>query len=208
MPPRAKIDFCSGVQNTKVLLAALALWGWAACAHAEDCAFDRANVLAMDVETFDQAPRGWRALGERAGCESAAADLIAAYREANAIALVNSDPDTIALLNWHEGQLRAVAGQTRQAIDRMNAAGMNANPANALYVQATAAFLARRRDALLSIRTQLAALPEPEWFADVQAQQRASGREVSWPPNLDVVDGLIACYDQPYRDAYSEQCRH
>jgi hypothetical protein len=90
----------------------------------------------------------------------------------------------------------------------MNVAGMNANPANALYVQATAAFLARRRDALLSIRTQLAALPEPEWFADVAAQQRASGREISWPPNLDVVDGLIACYDQPYRDAYSERCRH
>jgi hypothetical protein len=24
----------------------------------------------------------------------------------------------------------------------------------------------------------------------------------SWPPNLDVVDGLIACFDRSYKEAY------
>lgn len=164
-------------------------------------------MIAMDVHTFDQTPQGWRAVGETRGCEHAGAELIADYRTSNAAILVNGDLDAIELLNWHEGQLRAIAGEIRPAIDRMNLAGMNADAANALYVQATAAFLARQRPALEAIRSELAALPQPDWFAEAQAQQRAAGREISWPPNLDVVDGLIACYDRPYREAYAAECR-
>lgn len=188
-------------------LLALFVWMLAASAYAADCSYDAAALFAQDVDTFDQSPRGWRSVGEVGGCELAGAELIAAYRTHNAVALVNGDPDAIEMLNWHEGQLRAVAGEVRPAIDRMNLAGMNANPANALYVQATAAFLARQREALEAIRAQLAALPEPDWFAEAQAQQRSAGRDISWPPNLDVVDGLIACYDRPYREAYSQACR-
>ncbi|MFN3463768.1 MAG: hypothetical protein ACK4X1_06775 [Terricaulis sp.] len=186
---------------------ALFVWVAASCAHAADCDVDRTAVFAQDVQTFDQSPTGWRSIGDTQGCELAAAQLIADYRTHNAVRLVNGDPDSIAMLNWHEGQLRAVAGEIRPAIDRMNVAGMNADPVNALYVQATAAFLARQRPALETIRARLAAQPEPSWFAEAQVQQRAAGREISWPPNLDVVDGLIACYDRPYREAYSEQCR-
>jgi hypothetical protein len=186
---------------------AMFVWMLAGGAQAADCSYDAAALLAQDVATFDQSPSGWRSVGEVGGCELAGAELIAAYRIHNAATLVDGDPDAIEMLNWHEGQLRAIAGEARPAIDRMNLAGMNANPANALYVQATAAFLARQRPALEAIRTQLAALPQPEWFAEAQTQQRAAGREISWPPNLDVVDGLIACYDRPYREAYSAVCR-
>ncbi len=183
------------------------VWVLSGCAHAADCAYDRATLFAQDVETFDQSPNGWRSVGEIEGCELAGAELIAGYRSRNAAVLVNGDPDTIELLNWHEGQLRAVAGEIRPAIDRMNLAGMNVDLANALYIQATAAFLARQRPALEAIRAELAALPEPAWFAEARTQQHAAGRELSWPPNLDVVDGLIACYDRPYREAYSRACR-
>jgi hypothetical protein len=30
---------------------------------------------------------------------------------------------------------------------------------------------------------------------------------VSWPPNLDVVDGLSACFNLPYAEAYGAACR-
>lgn len=155
---------------------ALFVWVAASCAHAADCDVDRTAVFAQDVQTFDQSPTGWRSIGDTQGCELAAAQLI------NAVRLVNGDPDSIAMLNWHEGQLRAVAGEIRPAIDRMNVAGMNADPVNALYVQATAAFLARQRPALETIRARLAAQPEPSWFAEAQVQQRAAGREIRGHP--------------------------
>jgi hypothetical protein len=63
-----------------------------------------------------------------------------------------------------------------------------------VYVDATIAFLDRDRDALLKARTRLAEIP-PE-----------AGKPNSKPMNLDVVDGLVRCFDRSYRDAYSA-CR-
>jgi hypothetical protein len=63
-----------------------------------------------------------------------------------------------------------------------------------IYVDATIAFLHRDRDALLKARTKLAEVP-PE-----------AGRPDSKPMNLDVVDGLLRCFDRSYADAYSA-CR-
>jgi hypothetical protein len=31
--------------------------------------------------------------------------------------------------------------------------------------------------------------------------------ELKWPMNLDVLDGLIACFDRPYSEAYDAKCR-
>ena len=43
----------------------------------------------------------------------------------------------------------------------------------------------------------------------VQAAERFKatyGRELAWPLNLDVVDGLIACFGEAYSKAYGD-CR-
>jgi len=39
-------------------------------------------------------------------------------------------------------------------------------------------------------------------------QAAAAARDVTlaWPPNLDILDQLLACFDRPYREAYSD-CR-
>ena len=78
---------------------------------AEPCAYDTAAMLALDEEAFDQdlsdGGGGWRAIANRPGCELAAADLLAAYRAAH--------PEANALLAWHEGQMRATAGQSERA---------------------------------------------------------------------------------------------
>jgi hypothetical protein len=31
--------------------------------------------------------------------------------------------------------------------------------------------------------------------------------KVRWPPNLDVVEGLVHCFNKPYRVAYGSECR-
>jgi len=38
-------------------------------------------------------------------------------------------------------------------------------------------------------------------FADGQK------RRIRWPPNIDVVEGLLHCFDKPYGDAYADACR-
>jgi hypothetical protein len=72
------------------------------------CAFDRAKMLALDEREFDQDfTGGWRTL-EREECWLIAADLIRDYR-------IAKSPNS-KILFWHEGQMRAFAGQTEPAI--------------------------------------------------------------------------------------------
>lgn len=67
------------------------------------CRYDRAAVLTLDEQAFDQdMSGGWRALSDR-GCEASAADLIRDYRAAHTL-------ERAYLSYWHEGQLRADAG--------------------------------------------------------------------------------------------------
>ena len=33
------------------------------------------------------------------------------------------------------------------------------------------------------------------------------GFEMTWPPNIDVIEGLLRCWDEPYRVAYGQECR-
>jgi hypothetical protein len=173
------------------------------------CAYNRAALLALSYDRFDQDLNGgWRYVSNGEGCGLVAADLIAAYRDVNAPKLT---PYNVKLLNWHEAQLRASAGQVAESISLFERT-FDPHPGQTAwndYVRATLAFMRGDRPALLAARDSLARTPKPEGFEEMRRQFREKfGSEFRWPANLDVVDGLIACFGKPYREAYSgEACR-
>jgi hypothetical protein len=142
------------------------------------------------------------------GCESVAADLLRDYRETHG--------SRSGILYWHEGQLRATAGDYKRAITLLEQARTPPNTDDLSgwndYVDATIAFLKRDRAALLAARTRLSAV-RPMNGMTVQngfiSLRMSSGQTatVRWPVNLDVVDGLVHCFDRPYRVAYGSECR-
>lgn len=163
------------------------------------CAVDRDAELAQDVKAFDQTPgKGWRALAHRKGCESAAADLIAAYRQHHAAAIVELRPNILIMLNFHEAQLRAAANETDRAIALQKRAMTGEGLETSYYNEAMLAFLRKDLNALKLAREELASVPRPDWMPEGKGK---------WPPNLDVVDGLINCFGKPYSEAYSQACR-
>ena len=184
------------------ILPALAALLLAPIASEQDCSYDRDTMLAMDLESFDQQmDAGWRALQAR-GCLAEAAELIAAYREAH--------PEEAGLLGWHEGQLRAMLGEREAAVALFAGArkpeaedmqGWNA------YVDASIAFLENDRTALEAARERLAVVPKPEGMDLKMEQPDGTVLELAWPPNLNVVDGLIDCFGKSYREAYNAPCR-
>jgi hypothetical protein len=171
-----------------------------------DCAYDRAGMLALTPDKFDQDMKGgWRLVADKPGCDLAAADLLAAYRQANWGKL---KPVELHINYWHEGQVRAGAGQTERAVPLLLAA---VNPENKIgfadYALGSVAFLQRDRAGLLAARARLAKLPKPENWERTQADFRKRfGSAPAWPANLNVLDGLIACFDRPYREAYAPPC--
>ena len=161
------------------------------------CIFDRAKLLALDEYSFDQDMNGgWRAVAQHEDCTEIAADLIREYRETRGL--------VSTVLYWHEGQLRASAGSTDEAI-RLFEKSRKAEGAFGwnLYVDASIAFLKHDKPALLSAREALARLPRPKDFDPRDAKGKAV--TISWPPNLSVVDGFITCFDRKYKEAYG--CR-
>lgn len=170
---------------------------------------DRERLLNLDEDAFDQdSSSGWRAIATKTGCELAAADLIRDYRERHSL------NKTIVI--WHEGQMRAIGNdyvaairlfeQSRKPEDQ-NVAGWNE------YVDASIAFLRRDMRALLQARKALSIIEPPPSFDvtdGVFEIPNSSGNphKMRWPPNIDVVDGLIKCFEKSYRDAYSDpECR-
>jgi len=179
-------------------------------AFADDCAVDRTEMLALTPDQFDQDLRGgWRPMAEKAQCQLAAADLIAAYRAQPKAAGNNT-------MIWHEAQLRAEAGQDARAVALMRQTYKPAPDAGGWnpYVDASIALIEKDRPALAAARAALAALPAPP-EANVKdgffsfAMPSGEVMQVAWPPNLDVVDAFVRCFGQSYRQAYSSQaCRH
>lgn len=188
-----------------------------ACATApagRTCAYDEQEMLSMSEEAFDQdlsnGGGGWRKLARISGCEVAAADLIAAYRTRHT---------SSTTLLWHEGQLRAFAGQTERAVPLLldskhdaatDLAGWND------YVDATVAFLRGDRERLLAARDRLAATPYPsvggmpplvDGVMEIATAPGQPPMRIRWPPNIDVVEGLVACFERSYAEAYSGHCR-
>jgi hypothetical protein len=182
---------------------------------ADDCKYDEDAMLALDENAFDQdlagAGGGWRAIANIPGCKLAAADLLAAYRAKH--------PGVSSTVTWHEGQMRASAGQYKEAIPLLQSAQKPADQDLAgwnYYVDATVAFLRHDKQALLGARERLAAVTYPEnlgmpplkdGYIEIPTQPGQPVMKMHWPPNIDVVDGLLACFDKPYSEAYSASCR-
>lgn len=174
---------------------------------ADPCAHDRAALLALSPAAFDQdLEGGWRTLSGKPECTATAADLLAAYRKAHWGELT---PGELHINFWHEGQLRAGLGQT-EAATRLMMAGVNPETPNSGfsdYALGTIAFLHQDRPGLLAARERLAATPKPADFDRAAERFKATyGFDLNWPMNLDVLDGLIACFGRPYNDAYGD-CR-
>jgi hypothetical protein len=183
------------------LLAALAAGPLPSAA----CQVDTEAALKLPPEQFDQDPKGgWRPLGARLPCASAAADLIAAYRKAHWATLT---PSELHLNYWHEGQLRATAGETARAVPLlMDGVDPDTSIGFEDYALGTIAFLHHDHAGLEAARARLAALPPPADFAETKARTKArNSLDLVWPLNLNVLDELTACFDRPYSEAYG--CR-
>ncbi|MEQ8434624.1 MAG: hypothetical protein RIA71_10315, partial [Oceanicaulis sp.] len=116
------------------------------------------------------------------------------------------------ILYWHEGQMRAFAGQTDRAAALFDQARSD-DPAWNLYVDASIAFLRRDRDALEAARATLARLRPSE--AEQAARRRFLEENpsitmpdgfVEQPQNLSVVDRLRDCFASAYSQAYTGAC--
>lgn len=186
--------------------------GAPAYAHQADCSVDFVALLALDEAAFDQSPPdgGWRRL-DRPGCHAAAADLIAAWRARH--------PQASPTVAWHQGQMLAQAGRHDEAVPVLAGARKPADADLAgwnHYVDATVAFLSDDREALVRAREALAAQPYPDvpdmpplvdGHMELPTQPGQPPMRMRWPPNLDVVDGLLHCFGRSYGEAYGPACR-
>jgi hypothetical protein len=163
------------------------------------CVENHAALLAMAYWEFDQSPAGVRSVFEKPGCRIAGADLI---RDFHAVLRAEAKPvrhtfpegevtfssdGEMKILYWHEGQARAMAGQTQEAIKLFE---MSLEPAGESfggwneYVRASIAFLSGDLATLESERKALAS------------------RTANTGLNLTVVDRLVRCFGQSYLEAY------
>ncbi len=185
-----------------MLIAALLLV--AATPEEPQCGVDQKVAMELDEQSFDQdATRGWRPLA-RPGCFIAAADLISAWRERH--------PGHGTLLYFHEAQMRAAGGQYEPAADLFAKARSGPNEWRIdtgwnHYVNASIAFVQRDLPGLNRARATLAALPIPAEQPGVAEAAKLEPRPESWPPNIDVVDGLVRCFNKSYADAMQGSCR-
>ena len=183
-----------------ILLSVLAALNLPQAAPPE-CRRPDAAMFELSLNDFDQGDDGWRSL-DAEGCEAVVAEAIARYRELNREGL---DGEEAGTLIWHEGQLRAAAGQTDAAIALMLQGRDAESEAVQPYVDASVAFLRQDRPALEAAYARLMALPVPDYFTRAAARYAATYPDLpplSWPLNRDKVEGFIACFDRPYREAY------
>lgn len=162
-----------------------------------ECAYDREEVLALDFVAFDQTEgKGWRPLHD-AQCFKEAAELLRDWRAKHG--------DVNSILPWHEAQMWAFGGRTDLALPMFESTHRNGEGTYVvtwnLYVDGTLAFLRRNRPALEAAIAELAAIPRP---ANWDKAVGADGQPISvpWPQNLDVLQGLLRCWEQPYAVAY------
>lgn len=162
-----------------------------------DCSYDLDAMLALDRRAFDQdiPSGGWRGLSQK-GCHAEAAELIRAWR--------HEKRDHNSILYWHEGQMRAFAGQTDEAIALFGRTytapeddgdfGWNH------YVSGTIAFLRGDREALDAAIERLRAIPEPS--NNTFTRPDGTVVKMNWPPNMNVLKNFQTCWGKPYAEAY------
>ena len=181
-------------------------------ARLESCEVDAARfdaLMALDPQSFDQDfSGGWRPVGDKTGCERAAADLLIAYMDHSP----HFNPERPGVIGWHAGQMLAMAGQVELVIPYFEAK-RSGSPEWTMYVDATLAFMRRDRAAAEAARAELSTLRPSEeeiaarrQFLAVNPQITMPDGFVEQPQNLSVVDGLLACWDQPYSMAYGGHC--
>jgi hypothetical protein len=174
------------------------------------CGVDEAQLaalLALSQDAFDQdMDGGWRVVARQDDCRTAAADLIEVWRDHS------ENRQSMFILDWHAGQLRAMAGEPQAAIALLGRAKTQSEVWNH-YVDATIAFLDRDRAGLEASRAELAELRPSE-------EQMAARRQflednptitmpegyVEEPQNLGVVDRLLSCFEGSYAGAYGGAC--
>lgn len=180
------------------------------------CSYDRDALLSLDEQAFDQdlsgGGGGWRKIANLPGCERAAAELIGAYRAKHG--------HSSSALMWHEGQLWAEANEYERAIPLLE--GSKRKEAEDLigwnhYVDATVAFLRNDRAGLGRAREALSEVPHTpasgfppveDGYIEIAAREGQLPFRMRWPPNLEVVDGLVECFGKSYGEAYgSPSCR-
>ena len=179
--------------------AAIALAAAMIGAQSAPCDFDRERMMALSQLAFDQDRNGgWRVVARQPGCRRAAADLIRDYRRERR--------DDWPPLLWHEGQLRALEGETAAAVALMERSRSGESDPIGWnhYLDATVAFLRNDRSTLLAARERLATLPRPADFTPRAANGQSA--TIRWPLNLNVVDSLIRCFGRPYAEAYRPHC--
>lgn len=159
-------------------------------------------MLELDRQAFDQdiPDGGWRGLS-REGCHEAAAELIRTWR--------HQKRDHNSILYWHEGQMRAYAGQTKEAIALFEltrkSQDSDADFGWNHYVDGTVAFLRQDREGLERAKERLATIPEPS----DNSFTRPDGTviQMSWPPNMNVLNRFEYCWGKSYEEAYGgEEC--
>ena len=187
----------------------VAVSGCQATRFSDTCTLPRERtdqLISLSLEQFDQDLKGgWRALADQQGCEARAASLIQAYINEHQKEI---PAQNLSTLRWHQGQMWAAAGLSRRAVTAFKATKPEGDDAQNYYADATIAFLERDRKAFDLARASLAALPPPKnWDKAVADFQKRFNRPGPvWPMNLDVVDRLGACFDQPYSQAYAGAC--
>ena len=171
----------------------------ASCAGpaADSCEARAAAMLDLSFTAFDQGVDGWRSLDSSLACSDYADDVLAQYRSRHGLGL---GPANASLLMWHEAQALAVQGDSARSINLMKHAAFPGEPRwQQLYRDGSIAFLEGELAQLQTARDRLSRLPRDASLIV------ADGKAVAWPPNLDVLDGLISCFGKPYSVAYA--CR-
>lgn len=160
---------------------------------------DLARILELSFEDFDQNPDdGWRPYYD-SGCYGQAAALLTKY--------ISRYPDRISrhyMLPFHAGQMFALNNEYEKAESWMKK-GYSPNESKTIdwnaFVDANIAFVRKDRTKLLQMRERIAR--QPAMTKAMGAPEWAVGRKM----NLDVVDGFIRCFDEPYTAAYGSECR-
>jgi len=151
--------------------------------------------------------KGWRPLYE-AQCYIEAAELLREWCARHGGDFSPTKPldrYILHILSWHEAQMWAFGGRDDEALPIFDSTYVpvesNSDTAWNLYVDGTLAFLRRDQPALQAAISELAAIPPPpDWGNAVGA----GGRPISieWPQNLDLLQGLLRCWEQTYSVAY------
>ena len=143
-------------------------------------------AIKLPYWEFDQTENGWRSLGN---CYPQQAQLLKRY--------VKRQEYELRGVRWHLAQTLAMVGHDAEAAEQ---ALLSVNPDEATqtpgfswntYVLATVAFLRKDRSA---------------FDTQHEAHRRATAASAQNATNLKVLDGLSACFDKPYREAYGK-CR-